>query len=139
MKNIEKYTNTKDAMEAYNALDLKKVPFDVWLECEFEEPRVPTLLEAAKEVVKTWYAKLPGGSIARVGQSIVRLSTAIEREKRKPVRNCDKYKTAEEACQALKEFCGKYKCRDCRFGDRAAVTDCTILWLYEEAEREVSK
>ena len=139
MKNIEKYTNTNDALAAYNALDLKKVPFDVWLECEFEEPRVPTLLEAAQEVVKTWYAKLPGGSIARVGQSIVRLSTAIEREKRKPVRNCDKYKTAEDAYQALKEFCGKYKCRDCRFGDRVDVTDCTILWLYEEAEREVSK
>ena len=87
MKNIEKYTNTKDAMEAYNALDLKKVPFDVWLECEFEEPRVPTLIKAAQEVVKTWYAKIPEGSLARVGQSIVRLSTAIEREMRKPVRN----------------------------------------------------
>lgn len=139
MKNIEKYTNTKDALEAYNQPKSKIVPFEEWLECEFEEPLVPTLLEAAKEVVKTWYAKLPGGSIARVGQSIVRLSTAIEREKRKPVRNCDKYKTAEEACQALKEFCGKYNCRDCRFGDRVDVTDCTILWLYEEAEREVSK
>ena len=90
MKNIEKYTNTKDALEAYNQPKSKIVPFEEWLECEFEEPRVPTLLEAAKEVVKTWYAKLPGGSIARVGQSIVRLSTAIEREKRKPVRNCDR-------------------------------------------------
>ena len=87
MKNIEKYTNTNDALAAYNALDLKKVPFNVWLECEFEEPRVPTLLEAAQEVVKTWYAKIPEGSLARVGQSIVRLSSAIEREKRKPVRN----------------------------------------------------
>ena len=87
MKNIEKYTNTNDALAAYNALDLKKVPFDVWLECEFEEPRVPTLIKAAQEVVKTWYAKIPEGSLDRVGQSIVRLSTAIEREMRKPVRN----------------------------------------------------
>ena len=76
MKNIEKYTNTNDSLAAYNALDLKKVPFDVWLECEFEEPRVPTLIKAAQEVVKTWYAKIPEGSLDRVGQSIVRLSTA---------------------------------------------------------------
>ena len=87
MKNIEKYTNTKDALEAYNSLDSKMVSFDAWLECEIEEPRVPTLIKAAQEVVKTWYAKIPEGSLARVGQSIVRLSTAIEREMRKPVRN----------------------------------------------------
>ena len=139
MKNIEKYHNTKDTLAAYNALDLKKVPFDEWLKREYEEPRVPTLPEAAQEVVKAWYAKIPEGSIARVGQSIVRLSSAIEREKSKPVRNFDKYKTAEEAGQALKEFCGKYKCRDCRFGDRVDVTDCTILWLYEEAAKEETK
>ena len=136
MKNIEKYTNTKDALEAYNQPKSKIVPFEEWLECEFEEPRVLTLLEAAKEVVKTWYAKLPEGSIARVGQSIVRLSTAIEREKRKPVRNCDKYKTAEEACQALKEFCGKNECRICRFGDSTRTAGCVLEWLYEEAGKE---
>ena len=136
MKNIEKYHNTKDALAAYNALGLDNVPFDEWLKREYEEPCVQTLLEAAKEVVKAWYAKIPEGSIARVGQSIVRLSSAIKREKSKPVRNCDKYKTAEEAGQALKEFCGKYKCRDCRFGDRVGVTDCTIVWLYEEAGKD---
>ena len=139
MKNIEKYTNTKDALEAYNQPKSKIVPFEEWLECEFEEPRVLTLLEAAKEVVKTWYAKLPGGSIARVGQSIVRLSTAIEREKRKPVRNCDKYKTAEAAHVALAEFCGKNECRICRFGDSTRTAGCVLEWLYEEAEMEVSK
>lgn len=139
MKNIEKYTNTKDALAAYNALGLNKIPFDTWLEREFEEPRVMTLLEAAKEVVKTWYAKLPEGSIARVGQSIVRLSTAIEREKRKPVRNCDKYRTAEEAHVALAEFCGKNECRSCRCGDRKKNAGCVFEWLYEKSEREVSK
>ena len=136
MKNIEKYTNTKDALDAYNALGLNKIPFDTWLEREFEEPRVLTLLEAAKEVVKTWYAKLPEGSIARVGQSIVRLSTAIEREKRKPVRNCDKYRTAEEAHVALAEFCGKNECRICRFGDSTRTAGCVLEWLYEEAGKE---
>ena len=139
MKNIEKYTNTKDALEAYNQPKSKIVPFEEWLECEFEEPRVLTLLEAAKEVVKTWYAKLPEDSIARVGQSIVRLSTAIEREKRKPVRNCDKYRTAEEAHVALAEFCGKNECRICRFGDSTKTAGCVLEWLYEEAGREETK
>ena len=121
MKNIEKYPNTNDALAAYNALDLKKVPFDVWLECKFEEPRVPTLLEAAQEVVKTWYAKIPEGSLARVGQSIVRLSTAIEREMRKPVRNCDVL-SKDEVLEMLK--------------DRSFSKEDTIEWLYGKAEGE---
>ena len=121
MKNIEKYTNTNDALAAYNALDLKKVPFNVWLECEFEEPRVPTLIKAAQEVVKTWYAKIPEGSLARVGQSIVRLSTAIEREMRKPVRNCDVL-SKDEVLEMLK--------------DRSFSKEDTIEWLYEEAKGE---
>ena len=136
MKNIEKYTNTKDALEAYNQPKFKGVPFDEWLECEFEEPSVPSLLEAAKAVVKAWYAKMPEGSIARVGQLIVRLSSAIDREKRKPVRNCDKYRTAEEAHQALKEFCGKNKCGSCRCGDSTKTAGCVLEWLYEEAGKE---
>ena len=137
MKNIEKYTNTKDALEAYNKLNSREL-FETWLELEFEEPSVPTLLEAAQEVVKTWHAKLPEGSIARVGQSIVRLSTAIDREKRKPVRNCDKYKTAEEAHVALAEFCGRNECRICRFGDSTKTAGCVLVWLYEEAGKDKS-
>ena len=121
MNNIEKYPNTKDALAAYNALDLKKVPFDVWLESEFEEPRVPTLIKAAQEVVKTWYAKIPEGSLARVGQSIVRLSTAIEREMRKPVRNCDVL-SKDEVLEMLK--------------DRSFSKEDTIEWLYGKAEGE---
>ena len=136
MKNIEKYANTKDALDAYNSLNIKKLPFEEWLKCEYEEPSVPSLLEAANAVVKAWYAKLPEGSIARVGQLIVRLSSAIDREKRKPVRNCDKYRTAEEAHQALKEFCGKYQCRYCRFGDSTKTAGCVLEWLYEEAGKE---
>ena len=135
MKNYEKYTNTKDALEAYNKLNPREL-FETWLELEFEDPNEQTLLEAAKAVVKAWYAKLPEGSIVRVGQSIVRLSSAIDREKRKPVRNCDKYRTAEEAHQALKEFCGKYQCRDCRFGDSTRTAGCVLEWLYEEAGKE---
>ena len=125
MKNIEKYPNTKDALEAYNKLNPREL-FETWLELEFEEPSAQTLLEAAKAVVKEWYAKLPEGSIARVGQSIVRLSSAIDREKRKPVRNCDKYRTAEEAHVAFAEFCGKNECRICRFGDRKEPAGCVL-------------
>ena len=136
MKNIEKYTNTKDALEAYNSLGLNNVQFAEWLESEYEEPSAQTLLEAAKAVVKAWYAKMPEGSIARVGQLIVRLSSAIDREKRKPVRNCDKYRTAEEAHQALKEFCGKNECRICRCGDSTKTAGCVLEWLYEEAGKE---
>ena len=135
MKNIEKYTNTKDALEAYNKLNPREL-FETWLELEFEEPSEQTLLEAANAVVKAWYAKLPEGSIARVGQSIVRLSSAIDREKRKPVRKCDKYRTAEEAQVAFAEFCGKNECRICRFGDSTRTAGCVLEWLYEEAGKE---
>lgn len=47
MKNIEKYPNTKDALEAY-ALHRKAegLPLEVWLEREYVAPREPTLLEA---------------------------------------------------------------------------------------------
>ena len=57
-------------------------------------------------------------------------------EERKPVRNCDKYMTAEEAHQALKEFCGKNECRICRFGDSTRTAGCVLEWLYEEAGKE---
>ena len=121
MKNIEKYPNTNDALEAYNALDSKTVSFDEWLKREYEEPRVPTLPEAAQEVVKTWYAKIPEDSLDRVGQSIVRLSTAIEREMRKPVRNCDVL-SKDEVLEMLK--------------DRSFSKEDTIEWLYGKAEGE---
>lgn len=55
MKNIEKYPNTKDALDAYNALDSKKVSFDAWLVCEYKEPRAQTkarLYEAKGEEAK---------------------------------------------------------------------------------------
>lgn len=138
MKNIEKYTNTKDAIEAYNRLSDKRVTFYTWLECEFEEPRVPTLMEAAQEVVKAWYAKIPEGSIARVGQSIVRLSSAIKREKSNPVRNFDKYKTAEEAYDAFMKFCKKTDCYDCS-ARKIKIHDCPLAWIYEEAAKEEAR
>ena len=82
MKNIEKYTNTKDALAAYNSLDLKKVPFDVWLECEFEEPRVPTLIEAAQELKSLWDKSISSCQSVKLetwNDAIDRLSEAAER------------------------------------------------------------
>lgn len=133
MKNIEKYTNTKDALAAYNALGLNKVPFDTWLECEVEEPRVQTLLEAADEMVYAWKSEFKPGYPARVSKAIGRLSDAIEREKRKPVCNKDKYMTANEAIKGFREMCnGITHCVDCRFRH----VNCGIAWLYEKAGKE---
>ena len=139
MKNIEKYTNTKDALEAYNALGLKEVPFDTWLECEFEEPRVPTLIEAAAEMVYAWKSELKPGYPARFSKAIGRLSDAIEREKSKPVRNFDKYKTAEDAEAGFWEFCKKRICGSCRFYKSKTASLCRFAWLYAESDKEDAK
>ena len=92
MKNIEKYTNTKDALEAYNALGPGNMPFDKWLGCEYEEPRQLTLLEAAKELKGLWDKSISSCQSVKLetwNDAIDRLSDAIEREKCKPVRNHD--------------------------------------------------
>ena len=135
MKNIEKYPNTKDALKAYNALDSKMVTFYTWLECEFEEPRVPTLIEAAAEMVYAWKSEVKPGYPARFSKAIGRLSNAIEREKSKPVRNFDKYKTAEEAYDAFMKFCKKTDCYDCS-ARKIKIHDCPLAWIYEEAAKE---
>ena len=147
MKNYEKYTNTKDALDAYNSLNIKKLPFDEWLECEYKDPhhltmmedQDSTLLEAAEGVISEWYVMTPHGSRIGFVAALSRLSSAIDREKRKPVRNCDKYRTAEEAHVALAEFCGKNECRICRFGDSTRTAGCVLEWLYEEAAKEEMK
>ena len=129
MKNIEKYTNTKDAIAAYNKLDFKRVPFDIWLECEYEEPHVQTLLEAAEAVVKVGY-----------GTFVADLRSAVEREKAKPVRNCDKYRTAKDAFAGFNKMCEEKKCSTCPFSaERNECLNCSFNWLFAEAEKEVSK
>lgn len=136
MKNIEKYTNTKDALDAYNILDFKKVPFDIWLECEYEDPHLPTLLEAAEALVREWYrCDIDRCSFERF---IDRLSHAVECEKRRPIRNFDKYKTAEDAFYGFKEMCfpnGVNECKDCRFNNVKEFGICAFAYLYAEAEK----
>ena len=136
MKNIEKYTNTKDALEAYKN-SVKNVPFDEWLELEYKEPRMQTLLEAAETVVTIWKSKLPKGSLTNLWSGIVNLSEVIEREKKKPVLNCDKYRTAKDAFAGFNKMCSDKNCDRCPFSaERNECFICKLNWLYAEAEKE---
>ena len=136
MKNIEKYTNTKDALEAYNQPKFKGVPFDAWLEHEYEEPREPTLLEAAEAVANSWF---DDDKTEVFGMKICDLVNAIDRERRKPVRNFDKYKTAEDAHAEFIEFCRKYTCGKCRFVNKGTPVGYAIEWLYGDASKDEAK
>ena len=142
MKNIEKYKGTKDALEAYNSLDLKRIPFDIWLEYECEEPLEPTLLEAAEAVRKAW--RPDNGcdtNTSSLDRCLKRLSEAVKREQAKPVRNCDRYKTAYEAFSAYSEACRKEdSCLACPFDEyRNNGVSCGFNFLYTEAGKELTK
>ena len=136
MKNIEKYHESKDALNAYNSIISKKVPFDMWLECEYEEPPKQTLLEAAESIVK-----IVSSTPTSVTRNLFReLRLAVEREKAKPVRNCDKYKTAKDAFAGFNKMCEEKKCSTCPFSaERNECLNCSFNWLFAEAEKEVSK
>ena len=137
MKNIEKYTNTKAALEAYNKLDFKKVPFDEWLELEYEEPREQTLLEAAEAVIDEWYYTQQNVTLNNIGEKIVDLKKAIDRERMKPVRNCDKYKTMKEASIAFEKMCEGTECDKCFYDNSSRHPyGCRIAWIFSEAGKE---
>ena len=136
MKNIEKYPNTKDALEAYNGLGLKRFPFEEWLEREFEEPNVQTLLEAAEAVIDEWYYTQQNITLNDIGEKIVDLKNAIARERLKPVLNCDKYKTAKDALTGFNKMCSDKSCDRCPFSaERNECNICKLNWLYAEAEK----
>lgn len=136
MKNIEKYHETKAALEAYNKLDFKKVPFDIWLDCEYEESCAQTLLEAAEAVIDEWYYTQQNVTLNDLGEKIVDLKKAIASEKCKPVRNCDKYRTAKDALTGFNEMCSEKHCDRCPFSaERNECNICKLNWLYAEAER----
>lgn len=87
MTNIEYYTNTKDAIEAWkNSEWIHKSLFDDWLKQEYVEPRQPTLLEAADDALRAWDRRDEYGSLAWVKDRMRQLSVAIKREKAKIVR-----------------------------------------------------
>lgn len=71
-----------------------------------------------------------------------RIKAAHEREKRKPIRNCDRYGTANEAFGAFEKMCFSTRsCKDCpiyTFSKEHGVS-CRFVWLYEEAVKEEAK
>lgn len=134
MKNIEKYKETKDALEAWRQSVEGGVylSFDEWAQREYEAPRTPPLLEAAEAVVDEWYTTDVSGG------NIMDLENAIAGEKAKPVRNCDRFATAaeaEEAYQCFRKMCDKVSCSECRFC--GCGIPCVLAWLYEEAGKDV--
>ena len=135
MKNIEKYTNTKDALEAWRQSVEGGVylSFDEWAKREYEAPRVTTLLEAAKAVTDSW---LSGGTIAEASNKILALADTIKREKAKPVRNFEKYKTYDEAFVAYTKMCDSRECKIFHFRYCGNSIKCVLAWLYAEAEKE---
>lgn len=144
MKNIEYYQNTKDALEAYVGAyrkdEIGDMPFDIWLEQEYVEPRFPTLLEAAEDALRAWDKRDEYGNLEWVKDRMRQLSVAIKRERHKPVRNCDRFATAEEAWTAFKKMCNVNNCRKCPFGEyRNDYVNCRFIWLYAEADKEETK
>ena len=135
MMNIEKYPNTKDALEAYTNEDIQRVPFDIWLDCESEEPREPTLLEAAENVSRLWFNDDDRRChYDDLKKWMASLEKAIAREKQQPVRNIDRFATAEEACEVFNRMCEHSDCDSCKYNRRYTVSKCIVAWLYAEAD-----
>lgn len=128
MKNIEKYHYTKEALDVYNSLSLNNVPFNEWLQSEVEGMGEDTLLEASERVLKVYFPD------HREHGVVDYFRDAIEREKAKPFRNCDKYKTVGEAQKAYNKQCHENTCKFCPFN--TSYGSCSIAWLYAEAEKD---
>ena len=157
MKNIEKYSNTKDALEAYNSLANESIPFDEWLKSEYEEPSDPTLLEAAQAVVQevaqevvlsaapavvydTWYSDLPKGNSMKIIVAIRHLAVAIAREKCKSIRNCDRFDTFEKAHTAwFEECCERFELPEIvrRYYVKKDGKPNFEDWLFEKSKEDV--
>lgn len=141
MKNVEKFQRTKDAVKAWDAYHDGggDMPFTTWAE---QEVVLPTLLKAAEAVKTTWDSQWQYGSLSIVGKTISNLSDAIDREKAKPVRNVDRFATAEEAFGAFSEICNAHKkCIGCPMEKIKAVNasyaHCMMCWLYANADKDV--
>lgn len=128
MKNIEKYPNTKDALEAWRRYDGYAL-FTDWLQREYAAPREPTLLEAADKFLRE-YNRLG----KHIGECALELAEAVAREKQQPVRNIDRFATAEEACEVFKRMCEHSDCDSCKYNRRYTVSKCIVAWLYAEAD-----
>ena len=87
-------------------------------------------------MIDEWYYTQNNVTLNDIGEKMVDLKKAIEREKAKPVRNCDKYRTAEDAHAGFIEFCRKYTCGQCRFVNNGTPVGYAIEWLYGDASKE---
>lgn len=134
MKNIEKYHKTKCALDAYNN-SVKNVPFDEWLELEYKEPHERTLLEAAKLVANEYYiCGTPTEKSLRI------LGESVDRELKKPVLNCDKYRTAKDAFAGFNKMCSDKSCDRCPFSaERNECCICKLNWLFAEAASSTAR
>ena len=139
MRNRDKYQLTNDAIEAWDKYHDcgGDMPFDKWLECEFEDPRESTLLKAAEGLINVW--EVHGPRHAAIIKKLLDLADAVAREKNKPVRNFDRYKTAKEAYKGFLGVCESGNCPNCRFRHCETACACAIEYLYSEAKKEVSK
>lgn len=128
MTNIEKYPNTKDALEAWSrARGIQ--PFSVWIQEDYVDQEPLTLLETAEGFV------VDARSMKDLREAIIR-----KRQNQKPVRNCDKYKTSGEAAVAFIKKCRENECKTCPFENRRNYfASCSFNWLYAEAEKEEAK
>jgi len=137
MTNLEKYPNTADALKVYDAYHDGggDKPFADWVRQEYVEPRGPTLLRAAEDVLEAWPISAPTGVLLSI--CIKRLRDAVDRERHKPVRNYDVYRTAQKAEKAHYDNCRRHisGCSDCPFSNLQDVS-CEFAWLYAEAKKE---
>lgn len=141
MKNMEKYPDTKDALEAYseyvsNVVD--DIDFQRWLQRDYVAPREPTLLEAAENVIDEYCVSADDDG-KNLGCAISILEKIVKREKQKPVRNCDRYATAKEAQEAFFRICKSHDdCDGCqieKIRDEASYqANCMMCWVYAAAD-----
>lgn len=141
MRNIERYPGTKEAIKAWDAYHDGggDMPFAAWSEQEYVAPSVPTLMDAAEAVADEWWTMDEEPNV-RHGK-IADLEDAIAREKAKPVRNVDRFATADEAFGAFSEICNAHKkCIGCPMekikASNASYAHCMMCWLYTEEEKE---
>ena len=133
MKNIEKYPNTKDALEAYELRDKGMVfTFREWCDSEYEEPKPLTLLEALR-TARAILTPIPLTAFQSAGYK--KIVQAIEVEEARPKTNYERFGTAEEAVQCFRMKCGMYgDCDYCpmrnTYKDNFGRMSCLTEWLY---------
>ena len=152
MKNIEKYTKTKDALEAYAANRNNECrTFEGWLDGEYVEPIAPTLMdakvgnaaamrEAVVAVVKVGYPHNFQKEAPHIRAYCYEITTAIKKcfaALSSPPRNCD-VGTVDEQLNRFSAFCMSRKCNECPFVS-STYGECCVRWSqmpYEEGGEE---